>query len=85
MPDQSVMYLPPKVQAILPALKELSIQERFSLIHFLTSDDVVDSPKKPAPLDIRLFDKVQMTEDFDEYLGDDFWLSDDDILCKHQK
>lgn len=36
--------------------------------------------KKLAPLDVKLFDVIYITDDFDEYLGDDFWFGKECLI-----
>ncbi|MBE9578569.1 MULTISPECIES: hypothetical protein [Moraxella] len=69
--------LSPKVQAILPMLQELTNEERFSVIDFLKNQNIMQSKKKLAPLDIQIFDEVYMSDDFNDDLGDEFWLGKD--------
>lgn len=79
-PNPALNNLPPQVQQILPMLGELDFEQRFSIIDYLYHIEKQSLPKiqkKLAPLDVKLFDKVTMSDDFDDYLGDEFWLGKD--------
>ena len=80
----------PKVQAILPALENLKADEYSFLLQFL-QNKIVKINKQEMPLSrqeiakkrLGFFkDAMVMSDDFDDYLGDDFWFPDDDILYK---
>lgn len=78
--NPNLSKLPPQVRQILPMLGELNFEQRFSIIDYLyhvEKQTVPESPKKLAPLDVKLFDKVTISDDFNDYLGDDFWLGKD--------
>lgn len=78
--NPALKNLPPQVQQILPMLGQLDFEQRFSIIDYLyhvEKQTVSENPKKLAPLDVKLFDKVTISDDFDEYLGDEFWLGKD--------
>lgn len=105
----------PQVQAILPILENLSINERLSVIGFLANpqkDNVALSKKDEPSIAQKRFNRfpnaitqdneqvslsreeiaqkrlgffqgqMTMSDDFDDYLGDDFWFPEDDILYK---
>lgn len=71
----------PSIQDILPVLNELSEKDRNSLIDYIQKIPYFGK-KKLAPLDIPLFTFNYIADDFDNYLGDDFWFPEDDILYK---
>lgn len=82
--------LSPKVQAILPALENLEADDYSFLLEFL-QNKIVKIDKQEMPLSrqeiakkrLGFFkDGMVMSDDFDDYLGDDFWFPDDDILYK---
>lgn len=78
--NPALKNLPPQVQQILPMLGQLDFEQRFLIIDYLyhvEKQTVSETPKKLAPLDVKLFDKVTISDDFDEYLGDEFWLGKD--------
>lgn len=78
--NPALKNLPPQVQQILPMLGQLDFEQRFLIIDYLyhvEKQTVAETPKKLAPLDVKLFDKVTISDDFDEYLGDEFWLGKD--------
>lgn len=37
----------------------------------------ITTPKKLTPLDRQYFKEAKISEDFDDYLGDEFWLGED--------
>lgn len=88
--------LPPQVQQLLPVLVNLDAEQKLSVINVLTTKKVLaDShimqktntqpkQKKLTPLDRQYFTEVWMSDDFDDYLGDDFWFgdsSDEELLA----
>ncbi|MBS9779063.1 MAG: hypothetical protein KGV51_00405 [Moraxellaceae bacterium] len=76
---------PPQVQQILPELSELDLEQKLKLIHFLTNSnpqnrtvqDKTSKQKNINPLGRNYLGDIWVSDDFDEYLGDDFWLGDD--------
>lgn len=82
--------LSPKVQAILPALENLKPDDYSFLLEFL-QNKIVKIDKQEMPLSRQEIAKKRlgffkggmvMSDDFDDYLGDNFWFPDDDILYK---
>lgn len=74
----------PQVQAILPILENLSINERLSVIGFLANpqkDNVALSKKDEPSIAQKRFNRfpnaIKMSDDFDDDLGDEFWLGKD--------
>lgn len=85
----------PNIQAFAPMIENLSQAERFSLIKMIASIPFLpleslegdDEPSLPlsreeiAKKRLGVFKgQITMSDDFDDYLGDDFWFPDDDIL-----
>lgn len=81
--------LPASVQAVLPELAKLNSEQKLSVINLLTSQKTSFSDvsnKKPqtspvtkeklSPLGRKILGDVWMSDDFDDYLGDDFWFGD---------
>lgn len=72
----------PNIQAFAPMIETLSEQERFSLIKMIsnipfTKKESTNPKKKKSPLDYKYFDVVYMSDDFNDDLGDEFWLGKD--------
>lgn len=68
---------PKEIQSILPILQNLDDKQKYSLIELMVS-------KKPATKTTKsplgrgyLGKKVWVSDDFDDYLGDEFWLGGD--------
>ncbi|OPH35784.1 hypothetical protein [Moraxella equi] len=75
--------LSPKVQAILPALENLKADNHSFLLEFLQNKIVKIDKQEIAKKRLGVFKGgMVMSDDFDDYLGDDFWFPDDDILYK---
>lgn len=82
--------LSPKVQEILPALENLKADDYSFLLEFLQNkivkidkQEMLLSRQEIAKKRLGFFkDGMVMSDDFDDYLGDDFWFPDDDILYK---
>ncbi len=74
---------PPQVQQVLPELSELSLEQKLTLINFLTNSTSLSKQNKTTeqqkinPLGRNYLGDVWVSDDFDDYLGDDFWLGDD--------
>lgn len=76
--------LSPQVQAILPILENLSINERLSVIGFLatkTQPDTVLSETKEPSIAQKRYGKyrgqIQILESFDDEFDDEFWFGKD--------
>lgn len=72
----------PSVQKFAPMIEHLSANERFALIKLIMDTPLLKpneamAKKHLAPLDVKYFDVVQISDDFDAQLADDFWLGDD--------
>lgn len=76
-----VSQFKPDIQNFLPILNNLSEKERHSLIDYIQKIPHFGK-QKLAPLDIPLFTVHYIADDFDDYLGDEFWFPNDDILYK---
>ena len=75
--DYDIKDFEPSVQQFAPMIENLSANERFALVKLIMDMPILKTEKKLAPLDVKLFDKVVISDDFDDYLGDDFWLGED--------
>ncbi len=83
IPPNSANF-PPQVQQILPELSGLDLEQKLKLIHFLTNSTTKNTvnftkmeQKELNPLGRNYLGEVWVSDDFDDYLGDDFWLGDD--------
>ncbi|WP_066800052.1 hypothetical protein [Moraxella oblonga] len=82
--------LSPQVQAILPILENLKDEDYDFLFNFLTKKNIKKSEQtlslsreEIAKKRLGFFQgQITMSDDFDDYLGDDFWFPEDDILYK---
>lgn len=75
--DYDIQDFEPSVQQFAPMIENLTANERFALVKLIMDMPFLKSEKKLAPLDVKYFDVVHISDDFDEDLGDDFWLGDD--------
>lgn len=81
MTQLAIHHLPKQVQQVLPVLENLSISEKDFLIDFL---NLSKKPTTQPPKNLsRPFSRLgqhkgmmTMRDDFNEYLGDDFWLGE---------
>lgn len=89
--NPALKNLPPQVQQVLPMLGELDFEQRFLIIDYLyhvekkaiNSQQSLFNQKQIAEKRFNRFpNAMTMSDDFDEYLGDDFWFPEDDILYK---
>ncbi|WP_315043344.1 hypothetical protein ACGTJS_08155 [Faucicola mancuniensis] len=70
--DFNYQEFEPNVQQFVPMIEKLSANERFALVKlimnmpFLTIEkqSEQETPKKLAPLDVKLFDTVYVSDDF---------------------
>lgn len=75
--DYDIKEFEPSVQKFAPMIENLSADERFALVKLIMDIPLLKTEKKLAPLDVKLFDKVTISDDFDDDLGDEFWLGKD--------
>lgn len=89
--DYDIKAFEPSVQRFAPMIEHLSANERFALIKLIMDmpfTDGLSTEKISANSNIaeKRFNRfpiaMTMSDNFDEYLGDNFWFPEDDILYK---
>ena len=67
--------LPQEVQAVLPIMASLDLQKRASIAQFLLASDTHAKPKL-SRLGANSLGVMSISDDFDDDLGDEFWLGE---------
>lgn len=74
--NYDISQFEPNIQQIIPIIEDLSPEQRLSLIELIAKIPFVKKEKK-SPLDYKYFDVIYMSNDFNDDLGDEFWLGKD--------
>lgn len=81
--DYDIQEFEPKVQHFAPMIENLSANERFALIKLIMDMPFGMNKKKADDIDNahKRFNRhpnaIIMADNFDDHLGDDFWLGKD--------
>lgn len=86
--DFNYQEFEPNVQQFVPMIEKLSANERFALVKLIMNMPFLTIEKQEKLQSIakqrlnRHKGAMVMSDDFNDYLGDDFWFPEDDILYK---